>query len=62
MSKYEAILKKWKQHGLSGNEGPIDTSAESVLSVLLGMYTKGCLCSGLCGARNALSSNVCRGF
>ena len=61
-SKYEAILKKWKQYGLSRNEDPIDTSVESVLSFLRGMYTKGCLCSGLCGAGSPLSSNVCRDF
>ena len=62
-SKYEAILKKWKQYVLSRNEDPIDTSAESVLSFLHGMYTKGCLYSELCGARNALSSVVCiKGF
>ena len=58
-SKYEAILKKWKQCALSRNEDPIDTSVESVLSFLHGMYTKGCLYSGLCGARGALSSVVC---
>ena len=62
-SKYEAIPKKWKQHALSRNEDPIDTSVESVLSFLHGMYTKGCLYSGLCGARSALSSVVCiKGF
>ena len=47
-SKYKAILKKWKQHALSRNEDPIDTSVESVLSFLHGMYTKGCLYSELC--------------
>ena len=57
-SKYEAILKKWKQHVLSRNEDPIDTSIESVLSFLHGMYTKGCLYSRLCGAGSALSSVV----
>ena len=31
-SKYEAIIKKWKQHALSRDEDLIDTSAESVLS------------------------------
>ena len=36
-SKYEAILKKWKQHALSKNEDPTDTSVESVLSFLHGM-------------------------
>ena len=46
-SKYEAILKKWKQHALSRNEDPIDTSVESALSFLHGMYTKGYLYSGL---------------
>ena len=62
-SKYEAIPKKWKQHALSRNEDPIDTSVESVLSFLHGMYTKGCLYNGLCGARSALSSAVCiKGF
>ena len=62
-SKYEAIPKKWKQHALSRNEDPIDTSVESVPSFLHGMYTKGCLYSGVCGARSALSSVVCiKGF
>ena len=62
-SKYEAVLKKQKQHALSRNEDPIDTSVKSVLSFLHGMYTKGCLYSGLCGARSALSSFVCiKGF
>ena len=42
-SKYEAILKKWIQHSLSRNEDPIDSSVESVLSLLHGIYTKGCL-------------------
>ena len=61
--KHEAILKKWKQQALSRNEDPIDTSVECVLSFLLGMYTKGCLYSGLCGVRTALSSFVCvKGF
>ena len=61
--KYEAILKKWKPHALSGNEDPIDTSLENVLSFLHGMYTKGWLYSGLCGAKSALSSVVCiKGF
>ena len=62
-SKFEAILKKWKQHALPGNEDPIDTSVESVLSFLRGMYAKGCLYSRLCVARSALSSVVCiKGF
>ena len=62
-SKYEAILKKWKQHALSRNEDAIDASVESVLPFLHGMYTKGCLYSGLCGARSALSSVACiKGF
>ena len=30
-----------KQHALSRNEDPIDTSVDSVLSFLHGMYTKG---------------------
>ena len=62
-SKYEAVLKKQKQYALSRNEDPIDTSVKSVLSFLHGMYTKGCLYSGLCEARSALSSVACiKGF
>ena len=45
-SKYKAILKKWKQHALSRNEDPIDTSEESVLSLLHGMCNKGCYIMG----------------
>ena len=46
-SKYKAILlKKWKQHALSRNEDPIDTSEESVLSLLHSMCNKGCYIMG----------------
>ena len=59
-SKYEAILKKWT---LSRNEDHTDVSVENVLSFLHVMYTKGCLYSGMCGARSALPSVVCiKGF
>ena len=62
-SKYEAILKKWKQHTSLRNQDLIYTSVASVLSFLHGMYTKSCLYSVLCGARSALSSVVCiKGF
>ena len=58
-SKYEATPKKWKQHALSRNEDPIDISVVTVLPFLHGMYTKGCLYSGLYGAKSALSSVLC---
>ena len=58
-SKREAILKTWKKHLLSRNEALIDTSAESLLFFLHGIYSKTCLYSRLWRASSALSSVVC---
>ena len=57
--KHEGIPKNWKQYALSRNEDFIDTSVESWLWFLHGIYTKYCLYSGVRGASNALSSFVC---
>ena len=42
-SKYEAILKKWKQHALSRNEDPIDTSHSYMECTLKAVYIVSCV-------------------
>ena len=57
-SRYKGVLKRWRQHCIQRNENPYIADVRSVLIFLHGMYKNGCLYSGICAARSALSSVV----
>ena len=56
--KYESVLRRWHSFAISRNENPCSPDVTAVLAFLHGMYHNGCLYSGLCAARSALSSLI----
>ena len=57
-SRYESVLRRWYSFAISRNENPYSPDVTAVLAFLHGMYRYGCLYSGLCAARSALSSSI----
>ena len=57
-SRYESVLRRWYSFAISRNENPYSPEVTAVLAFLHGMYRYGCLYSGLCAARSALSSSI----
>ena len=57
-SRYESILQRWRNDCVQRNGCPFSTNVNSVLIFLHGIYKNGCLYSGICVARNTLSSTV----
>ena len=57
-SRYESVLRRWFIYASSRNTDPYTPDVNTVLSFMHGMYINGCLYSGLCAARSALSSIV----
>ena len=57
-SRYESVLKRWHRYAISRNEDPYSPDVNTVLTFMHGMYLNGCLYSGLCTGRSALSSVV----
>ena len=57
-SRYESVLRRWHKFAISRNGNPCSPDVIPVLTFLHGMYHNGCLYSGLCAARSALSSLI----
>ena len=57
-SRYESVLRRWFIYASSRNTYPGTPDLNTVLSFMHGMCINGCLYSGLCAARSALSSIV----
>ena len=57
-SRCESVFRQWFIYASSRNTDPYTPDVNTVLSFMHGMYINGCLYSGLCAARSALSSIV----
>ena len=57
-SRYESVLRRWYSFAISRYENPYSPDITAVLAFLHGMCRKCCVYSGLCTARNALSSSI----
>ena len=57
-SRYESVLRQWLVCATSRNTDPCTPDVNTVLPFMHDMYINGCLYSGLCAARSALSSIV----
>ena len=57
-SRYESVLRRWFVYVTSRKTDPCTPDVNTVLAFMHGMYINGCLYSGLCAARSALSGKV----
>ena len=57
-SRYESVLKRWHRYAISRNEDLYSPDVNTVLTFMHGIYLNGCLYSGLCTARSAITSVV----
>ena len=57
-SRYEVVLRQWKNYCSQRGVDPLVTDVKNVLDFLHGMYKRGCRYSGICAARSALSSAI----
>ena len=57
-SRYERVLRKWKNYCRQRDVDPLVADVKTVLDFVYGMYKCGCTYSGTCTARSALSSAV----
>ena len=57
-SRYESVLRRWFVYVTSRKTDPCTPDVNTVLAFMHRMYINGCLYSGLCAARSALSGKV----
>ena len=57
-SRYEGVLRQWKNYCFQRGVDPLVTDVKNVLDFLHGMYKQGCRYSCICAAKSAPSNAV----